>query len=495
MFALSLKHAALHLAETSRSTWHFVVHARPTITALAGFFFLGLVPVQAESRAVINKLVKKGVLTQEEADELIAEEARESAKPTAAPAAPAPTVPEKAPATLVTDEKAKATEHAVVNAPKKDEKWYDRIKLDGYVQLRFTEQLNDNADLIDVPNDKSTKPTEGLMIRRGRLKITGDITSKVHLYTQVDFQASTGGSSLSLQARDIYADFDLDDAGENRIRAGLSKVPYGWSNMQSSQNRVAIERPDALNSGVEGERDYGVYYMWANKESRELFKSLVKDGLKGSGDYGVLTFGAYNGQGLNKPDLNGEPHLVARASYPFKVGDQTFETGVGGYTGKYVISNAAVVRTTGGPAAIPLGGTEFRDDRVFATFIMYPQPFGLEAEFTYGKGPQLDDTRSRIDDAPLWGGYIMANYRIVDSGYEYIPFVRWNYYDGSRKFGTNAPQDLVNEFDIGMEFQCGKAWEFTLCYTYTKDRTNTSAAPYAVVEDAQRITAQLQFNF
>jgi polyhydroxyalkanoate synthesis regulator phasin len=430
-------------------------------TLIAAGALLGAAPALAlDGKVVLDKLVKKGVLTPEEADAVIQQD---------------------------TEKKLKEP---------KVEKWYDKLKIDGYVQVRYTEQIDRDADRLDVPADKSVKPNQGLMIRRGRVKLTGDITSKVHLYSQFDFQGSVNSAdSFALQARDLYADFDLDDDGESRIRAGLSKVPYGWSNLQSSQNRLMMERADALNSGAEGERDYGLYYMWANKESRELFKSLVKDGLKGSGDYGVLTFGAYNGQGLNKPDLNGEPHLVARASYPFKVSDQTFEAGVGGYVGKYVVSNAAVVRTTGGVAAIPLGGTEFRDDRVFATFIMYPQPFGIEAEITCGKGPQLNDARSRIDDAFLWGGYVMANYRIQDDGFEYIPFVRWNYYDGARKFGTNAPQDIVNEFDVGMEFQVGKAWELTLCYTYTKDRTNTAAAPYAVVSDAHRFAAQLQFNF
>lgn len=483
-----------------------------------GILLLGAAPAEAESKAILNRLVKKGLLTQQEADEIVAEEAAEAAKTAPAPAKPAddgnanagaPGVEHNATKQLEKRLESTGTMSPPPGAPAagiktpadaigqpKTQHWYDHIRIDGYMQLRFTEQLNDAAEGLDVPNDKSVKSTEGLVLRRGRIKVTGDVNSRVHIYTQLDVQGSTGGSSLSLQARDFYADLDIDDIGEHRVRAGLSKVPFGWSNMQSSQNRLAMERPDALNSAVEGERDYGVYYMWAAKERRDIYKALLKEGLKGSGDYGVFTAGVFNGQGLNKSDLNGEPHLLARLNYPWKTeSGQYYEAGVGGYAGKYVIGNAAIAPAVGGPAMTPLGGTEFRDERAFATFVMYPQPFGIEAELTYGNGPQLTSNRDRIGVSDLFGGYVTASYRIRAEGYEIIPFLRWNYYEGARKFATNAPRDKVNEFDLGTEFQFGKAWELTLSYTYTKERTNTSAAPYRDVEDAHRIAAQLQVNF
>ncbi len=421
-----------------------------------------------DGKVVLDQLVKKGVLTAEEADAIVKKDA------------------------------ARAQTKAAESGPK----WYDKLKIDGYVQMRFTEQLDDEADLLDVPADKSTKPTESIILRRGRIKLTGDVAERLHFYSQIDLQA-TVGTGMGVQARDLYFDLDFDDAGEHRLRAGLSKVPYGWVNMQSSQNRLAMERPEALNSGVEGERDYGLYYMWAGKHHRELFKKFVKDGLKGSGDYGVFTVGAFNGQGLNKSDLNGEPHLLARVSVPWETASgQCYEAGFGGYAGKYVVTKSAISRVGLPGTAIPGGGDfmssttgEFRDDRVSAHFIMYPQPFGLEAEWTYGQGPQLNDTRTRITNDSLHGGYLMANYRIQAAGYEYIPFVRWNYFEGARKFGTNASQMHVNEYDLGTEVQIGKGWEITLVYTYTDKRTNTATAPYADVRYAQRLAAQLQFNF
>jgi hypothetical protein len=42
-------------------------------------------------------------------------------------------------------------------------------------------------------------------------------------------------------------------------------------------------------------KDLGAFF-WAPSKIRERFAMLVKDGYKGSGDYGVFAFGVYNGQ-------------------------------------------------------------------------------------------------------------------------------------------------------------------------------------------------------
>jgi hypothetical protein len=80
-----------------------------------------------------------------------------------------------------------------------------------------------------------------------------------------------------------------------RLRVGQSKVPFGFENLQSSQNRLTLDRNDAL-SAVANERDLGAFFYWAPSKIRERFAMLVKDGYKGSGDYGVFAFGVYNGQ-------------------------------------------------------------------------------------------------------------------------------------------------------------------------------------------------------
>lgn len=76
-------------------------------------------------------------------------------------------------------------------------------------------------------------------------------------------------------------------------------MPFGFENMQSSQNRLPLDRNDAMNSAVSNERDLGVFIYWAPVDKRKLFSRLVSDGVKGSGDDGIFAFGAYNGQTAN----------------------------------------------------------------------------------------------------------------------------------------------------------------------------------------------------
>jgi hypothetical protein len=204
------------------------------------------------------------------------------------------------------------------------DKWYEHLKPRGYIQFRGYSMFEGNGPDYHQPNDSNIANDDALFgIRRGRFIWSGDITSHLYYYAQADYMAGLGGANV-LQARDMYADISLDPAREFRVRFGLSKVPYGWSNLQSSQNRLALERTDSMNSAVEGERDIGAYLMWAPYEIRNRFKDLVKMGLRGSGDYGMVAIGAYNGQGINNNDKNGQPHFVARASYPFELPNGQF---------------------------------------------------------------------------------------------------------------------------------------------------------------------------
>ncbi len=403
---------------------------------------------------------------------------------------------------ITAEERAQALESAAVakmaEGPKKAA-WYETLKIDGYTQVRQTEQLNDAAKLIGgLPADRSVDPVQSIVIRRARFKITGDI-GRVSLYTQFDLAASVdSGTSrnLGLQTRDIYADIALDEDREHRIRVGVSKVPYGWVNLQSSQNRLAIERPEALNSAVEGERDQGVYYMYADKASRALFKKHNAEGFKGSGDYAVFAAGFFSGAGLNKADNNGEVHSLVRFTYPWVTASgQMYEAGIGGYAGRFMVTPAAITGVGTPVAATQRQTTDgFKDRRASAHFIMFPQPWGIEAEWTSGQGPQLNDARTIIDECHLEGGYVQASYRYqYGEGSELIPFVRWNYYDGARKFGTNAHKMVVNDLDLGFEWQWRPEVELSMMYSLTGERTNATGT--AIIKDARRLAIQLQFNY
>ncbi len=381
------------------------------------------------------------------------------------------------------------------------DKWYERIKLRGYGQFRYESVLNQDGTL-NVPNDSFASDTQTLGVRRGRMVLSGDVTNHLYMYLQADFFGNViNGGSQALQARDYYADISLDPAREFRVRLGQSKVPFGWSNLQSSQNRLALERPDALNSVAEGERDLGAYLMWAPYEIRNRFKDMVKMGLRGSGDYGVVALGAYSGQGLNKSDVNGQTHYIARVAYPFEFPNGQFlELGVQAYTGKFVPSSAKVGSTAGAPTPT-FNARGVDDQRVGITAILYPQPFGIEAEWNWGQGPVLSKDMKTITSGDLSGGYIQASYRhIFANQQELIPFARWQTYEGGRKFATNAPNSSVDEIGVGLRYIPYPELEMTLMYTHgSRTNTNTSStvptANHYKDVNADYIGIQAQINF
>ncbi len=381
------------------------------------------------------------------------------------------------------------------------DKWYERIKLRGYGQFRYESVLNQDGTL-NVPNDSFASDTQTLGVRRGRMVLSGDVTNHLYMYLQADFFGNViNGGSQALQARDYYADISLDPAREFRVRLGQSKVPFGWSNLQSSQNRLALERADALNSVAEGERDLGAYLMWAPYEIRNRFKDMVKMGLRGSGDYGVVALGAYSGQGLNKSDVNGQTHYIARVAYPFEFPNGQFlELGVQAYTGKFVPTSAKVGSTAGAPTPT-FNARGVDDQRVGITAILYPQPFGIEAEWNWGQGPVLSKDMKTITSGDLSGGYIQASYRhIFANQQELIPFARWQTYEGGRKFATNAPNSSVDEIGVGLRYIPYPELEMTLMYTHgSRTNTNTSStvptANHYKDVNADYIGIQAQINF
>ena len=262
--------------------------------------------------------------------------------------------------------------------------------------------------------------------------------------------------------------------------------------MQSSSNRIALDRNDALNSTFRDERDLGVFFYWAPEEIRKRLKHLVDSGLKGSGDYGVFAFGVFNGQGANRPERNDNLHTVGRLAYPFLFGKQFIELGVAGYVGKYTVSLA---QPMGGKAITSTeADNTYKDWRAGGTLVVYPQPFGFQAEWNFGEGPALGRNQTTIiRDRPLHGGYAQLMYKINTSdGQTIIPFSRGTYYEGGKKFEANAPRYSIRELETGIEWQPYSAIELTLAYTISS-RTSDKY-PYTK-QDGQLTRVQLQFNY
>ena len=372
--------------------------------------------------------------------------------------------------------------------PAPTKKWYESIQLRGYMQVRYNGLLQTNEDLECEQCDKSWGGENDFFIRRMRLIFYGQVSPRVYFYIQPDFASAPSSSAMHFgQLRDAYFDVGLDEKNEFRFRIGQSKVPYGFENMQSSQNRLPLDRADAMNSAVTNERDLGVFFYWAPAKTRKLFSSLVSEGLKGSGDYGVLGIGVYNGQTANRPEPNSNKHIVARASYPVQIKNQVIEAGIQAYKGQFTL-----LSTTSGVTT--LEDKLYDDQRVGATFVLYPKPFGILAEYNIGRGPEYDKLTNSVITSPLKGGFITASYKLDFNGQTLIPFTRYQYYDGGKKHELDARSYEVKELEIGAEWQPNKNFELVVMYTMSARRFEDAVNP-TNYQRGNLLRIQAQVNF
>jgi hypothetical protein len=370
------------------------------------------------------------------------------------------------------------------------ERWYERISIRGYAQFRYNYTVHN--DLLRIPGDRSIAGNNEFFIRRARLIFSGQPHERVFFYVQPEFAGLIGGAEQTPVLRDFYADLFLTENKEWRIRPGLSKIPYGFENMQSSQNRLAFDRNDALNSGMINERDLGLFLYYTPTAVRERFRRLTDSGLKGSGDYGMLGIGVYNGQGTNVRDMNKNKHIVFHSTYPFEFPNgQIIQFGMDAYTGQFNVATQPVIpanpsfSASGQAIAVsPLlrNTGNYLDERVAWHFVLFPQPFGLQAEYTIGRGPELNAHRTEIVTGNIRGGYVQLSYRYKCDTYclSVLPYVRVQEYFGGKKFDPNSPRDSVRELELGIEYQFNKALELTIAGTFTsRDSNNPNFLPTA----------------
>jgi len=394
-----------------------------------------------------------------------------------------------------------------------EKKWHDRLSIRGYTQMRLNETLGTAAGSAPPQTvlDRSVGDDQEFFLRRARMIISGDVSDRMYVYLQTEFAATVTGSPDNThyaQIRDWYADLYLDDCKVNRLRVGQSKVPYGWDTLQSSSNRIPLERSDGINTAVRNERDLGVFYYWTPEPAQDFFKYVLDEGLKGSGNYGVFGMGVYNGQGGSFVEQNDNVHFVARLTVPHRfAGGQCMEVGVQGYVGQYgVLGSGISPLGVGGPTIPdgtvngPVSDRNILDERIAASWIWYPQPIGFQAEWNVGRGPALNDAQTLVDDRSLYGGYLQTMVKVDTRCWGTLfPYLRWVKYRGGYKSERNAPFSDIEEWEIGTEWQINPQMEFTMAYLLT-DRTNTTALSTAGALsyrtfDGDVMRFQFQFNY
>lgn len=368
--------------------------------------------------------------------------------------------------------------------------WYDSFQIRGYAQVRYNRLFETNPDLRCEQCDRSWGRDGGIFMRRVRIIFFGQVHKRVYFYIQPDFASSAGNAGNYGQLRDMYFDVGLDNKNEFRFRIGQSKVPFGFENLQSSQNRLPLDRNDGLNSALSNERDIGVFFYWAPEEVRKRFAMLVNQGYKGSGDYGVFGFGAFNGQTANQSERNDDLHYVARVTYPFEIGNQIIEPSLQAYSGRFVLAPWQLSEGVQSESE----DFSFRDQRAAATFVLYPRPFGIQAEYNIGRGPEFNPETGTIETRDLHGGYVTLNGRAEWRGQFIFPFVRYHYYEGGKKHERDARSYTVNELEIGVEWLPVPNFELVVMYTFSDRRFEDFQLPVNH-QAGSLLRLQAQMNF
>ncbi len=376
-------------------------------------------------------------------------------------------------------------------------KWYETFSLRGYAQIRYNRLLETNKDLKCDQCDKSIGDNGGIFFRRARLTLSGNVHDRFFIYIQADAatNAATNATSAGLnylQLRDFYGDLFLNNVKTFKLRLGLSKVPFGFDVLQSSQNRLAFDRSDPINSAAYNERDMGAFLYYTPRKIQERFKKLQNARFKGTGDYGIFGIGVYNGQTANRLSANDDLHSVVRATYPFAIKSQIVEVSAQAYSGYYGINEIVSPGVT-----TPRADNNVLDQRVAASLIIYPKPIGFQAEYNWGEGPAF------TIDAPgvysirrrhLEGGYAQLSGAFTIKKMLLQPYVRYQYYTGGKKTEADARYHQVRETEIGCEWQPMNFMEVTVAYMIS-DRVFEDSKSPVNHQYGNLLRLQVQLNY
>jgi hypothetical protein len=136
----------------------------------------------------------------------------------------------------------------------------------------------------------------------------------------------------------------------------------------------------------------------------------------------------------------------------------------------------------------------YLDERINAQFVVYPKPFGIQAEYNMGLGPQFNPATDSIETTKLKGGYATFSYKMDTKEGSIIPFVRIQKYQGGKKQELDARSYNMEELEIGTEWQINKNFEVTAMYT-NSHREFLDYAKQSNDQKGRLIRIQVQMNF
>lgn len=207
---------------------------------------------------LLNLLVKKGVLTAEDAVGFRAELAEKKQ-----------------------EEKKEQKEFTVVSAKP--------IKISGYTQFRYR-------------NDQTPKTANGFDIRRARLTVSGDITEKFDYRTQLEL---AGKSPFLLDAALGYKVNPY-----LKLTAGQFTIPFSLENVTPDLKLETLNRSQVVEALSARSKD-----VIGNQTGRDIGIQASGSWIKDDRALVDYAFGIFNGAGINTSDNNEEKDFAGRVVF------------------------------------------------------------------------------------------------------------------------------------------------------------------------------------
>lgn len=256
-----------------------------------------------ENDILIKLLVEKKIITQDEADSIKAQVAA-----------------------IAKDEASKKTSVAVTSKVP--------VKISGYVQERYSQSPQSGYN-------------DTLEVKRARLSLTGDATSKLDFKVQIDVAGSKKGLTdatlnsgvLTTKSSTFAKPMLLDGvlgyklSSTDKLSVGQFYTPFGLESQTADNQLDTINRSQVTETLVPG-RDNG-------SQGRDIGTML--SGTKGSNLSYQL--GVLNGSGINVSDDNDSKDAAARLVW--KPGIKGLSIGAAHYNGKTGATHLAHTRTGG----------------------------------------------------------------------------------------------------------------------------------------------------
>lgn len=240
---------------------------------------------------------------------------------------------------------------------------FKNLQVSGYAQFRF-DALQGDSSLFKAAGSGGTGqrptlggphvggPSNGFLVRRGRLKLSGPVNPQDAFTVQLDFP-TTGAINL----RDAFADIKSGLPRHAALRVGQFPPPFTYVLPATSRLREAPERPlgfsDSGNaalivkdtvSSLGGEVTPGSIVPLFINQDRDQGLQLAYQGSRTH-----TAFGWFNGEGRDaagQRSLNSGLTFMGRVEHQFPSPTGTAFVGVSRYNGGYSVRSAAPVGTT-----------------------------------------------------------------------------------------------------------------------------------------------------